>query len=167
MQAKGGGSRMGYKQEGRRTGRRSEIYSRHVHLRKRTSPPYLCFLRRRDTALPPGNATADNAWGMIPGRSIDQSYAAVLAPSVTGKNTAAGAKLSAHSTRSGSYVPPYLVPGMSEICVALSGFKDFAWIGIHVGISDSESPWTSGVPRSRSRLFAPLLAPTFTTGPMV
>jgi carboxypeptidase family protein len=86
---------------------------------------------------PVRSALAQSDTGVIDGRLVDESNAAVPGATVTAKNTATGLTRSAVSSPLGTYRIDFLPPGTYEVTAELQGFAKMVTPNVRVQISSS------------------------------
>ncbi len=83
------------------------------------------------------HAQSQDARGNILGRVTDPSGAVIPLAEVKARNTATGVTVGARTNESGSYVLPFLIPGVYEVTTEAPGFRKFIRGNIQVRVNEN------------------------------
>ena len=83
------------------------------------------------------HAQSQDARGNILGRVTDPSGAVIPLAEVKARNTATGVTVGAKTNESGSYVLPFLIPGVYEVTTEAPGFRRFVRGNIQVRVNEN------------------------------
>ncbi len=83
--------------------------------------------------------SAQETRGKITGRVTDTSKAAIPGASVTVKDVARGTTAASTTNSEGLFQANYLLPGIYEVTVELSGFKKFVQNDVRVQVAETRN----------------------------